>query len=535
MARIVGTRLGLVTYTSGTDPRPGREEHNAERELIEANVVLGGQGAESARPTPGRGKALYWNESRNVLQWDSTTGWRDVSTNGGGGPASAVVVGGTSTEGTSDRSARADHSHAIVMATTTSGGAMSAADKSKLDAATSANTASRLMIRDAGGRAQVVSPAVAADIANKGYVDAIVGGAAAPVVTADNNGLATPSMLSRTNEVGAASTGATAGRLVVRDAAGRAQFAAPSSTGDAANKSYVDTQIQTHRHDAGHITTGVFSSARLPVVSSTQNGVMVAADKAFLDGASSSAIGGSLAIRNTGGTLSVAYPSSSGDAATKGYADSLTADIRSASHQVFPGELVRRWSGSGATGTIHLPDPIAPLDGANRRYVDDATSPVRAATAGVVANTIVKRWGSGQVSGPSPDKPEFYAPRSYVDGKVSRREWKTNERPLPYGLTETSALGSRTILFDYRDEDTTPFHVRQDRDELGVYVEDAHQLMPLLTTTSEDDGRPAEVRDRALIWPALRSIHELDQRTGDLPARLARIEEAMGLAPLTEG
>ncbi len=46
--------------------------------------------------------------------------------------------------------------------------------------ATSAPTVSTLMSRDSAGRAQVVAPSVAADIANKGYVDTAVSGATIP-------------------------------------------------------------------------------------------------------------------------------------------------------------------------------------------------------------------------------------------------------------------------------------------------------------------------------------------------------------------
>ena len=46
--------------------------------------------------------------------------------------------------------------------------------------ATSAPTISTLMARDSAGRAQVVAPSVAADIANKGYVDTAVSGATIP-------------------------------------------------------------------------------------------------------------------------------------------------------------------------------------------------------------------------------------------------------------------------------------------------------------------------------------------------------------------
>jgi len=56
-------------------------------------------------------------------------------------------------------------------ATTSVAGTMSAADKTLLTNATSAPTANTLTKLDANGRAQVANPAVAADIANKSYVD----------------------------------------------------------------------------------------------------------------------------------------------------------------------------------------------------------------------------------------------------------------------------------------------------------------------------------------------------------------------------
>lgn len=59
-------------------------------------------------------------------------------------------------------------------ATTTVAGFMSSVDKTKLDNATDAATANRLMIRDASGRAKVATPSAEGDIATKGYVDSIL-------------------------------------------------------------------------------------------------------------------------------------------------------------------------------------------------------------------------------------------------------------------------------------------------------------------------------------------------------------------------
>lgn len=604
MAQVIGARLGLTTYTAGTDARPGRAEHNAERNLLEALVIVGGQGTEAARPTAGKARALYWNTERLTLQWDTGTSWQDISTNGGGGPGRAVLVGAPGEEGTSVRSARADHTHSLVLATTTVSGAMSTADKTKLDQAATAATASRLIIRDASGRAQVATPTAAADIANKGYVDSVVGGAAAPTVSLDNNGLATPAMLQATQRVDMADVANSAFSLVVRDADGRTQVTTPVAVQDATPKSYVDSAISTHRHDGGHITTGIINSARLPVVTTAAHGAMLFTDKIKLDQAASGANANSLVMRTPTGTFQAAEPALTGDVATKNYVDvsigtrapsnhthdasaintgtvavtrlptasSSTAGIlSSADYQRITNHTHDAASiTSGTLGTNYLPYASGSSAGiitaaqfnafntlpshthewssiANRpstfspsihghaagditsgtmssnrlpyaSYSNDgimtagAYGTLASATPGVEGGAIVKRWGGGAVSGPAPDKPEFYTTKSYVDGRVSRQAWKTNARPLPYGLTQTSELGARTLMFDYRDEDSTPFHVRHERDVLGAYVEDVAELMPLLATPSQEDGEPESIQDRALLWPVLRSIHELDTR-----------------------
>ena len=77
-------------------------------------------------------------------------------------------------------------------ATTSASGFMSSADKQKLDNAVSENTASRLIIRDSYGRAQVSNPSADNDIANKSYVDsyAVPKGTASTMtamLTAQNN------------------------------------------------------------------------------------------------------------------------------------------------------------------------------------------------------------------------------------------------------------------------------------------------------------------------------------------------------------
>ncbi len=82
------------------------------------------------------------------------------------------------------------HSHTgadIALATTSLPGALSAADKLKLDNATPNVNVDRLVIRDADGRAQFMTPADDYDAATKGYVDANIG-----AVGADTGWLTVP-------------------------------------------------------------------------------------------------------------------------------------------------------------------------------------------------------------------------------------------------------------------------------------------------------------------------------------------------------
>ena len=133
------------------------------------------------------------------------------------------------------------NAHAV--ATASVDGFMSAADKSKLDGATSAPTANRLAQRDANGRIKVATPAAGAgggdDAANRDYVDSKVAGI--PEATTSTAGLMPASDKAKLNN---ATASATAGRLMLRDANGRAQVAYPGTNdNDIANKKYVDDAV----------------------------------------------------------------------------------------------------------------------------------------------------------------------------------------------------------------------------------------------------------------------------------------------------
>ena len=463
MAKIVGTRLGLITYTDPQDTRPGRLEYNAERVLLEQNVVVGGQGTNGARPTAGRGKAAYWNTDRNVLQWDDGTGWQDVSAVGGGGTPQNIRTTGTGTEGSSARGARADHTHLLPLATVSAHGAMAAGDKARLDSATNTSAPNTLMLRDGSGRAQAVSPAAAADIATKGYVDATIGGAAAPVVSAQDNGLATPGILAAAQSVVEATSAATPGALARRDSAGRTQVATPSATLDAANKTYVDSQLSAQRHDATHITTGTLNPARLPLATTTSHGALPAADKAKLDGSTTSNTGGTLVSRTSSGTAEFGVPLNPSDAATKAYVDNGLSGKAAQAHAHTAADVT-----SGVFSTARLPQASASTPGmlSTQMYgllANATNTPTR--------DTLAVRDSSGRAQFADPATGADAATKNYVDSNAASTyhnhsadqitSGTLNPARLPLATRDTQGGISADLfrMLDDRTAEATPWTI----------------------------------------------------------------------------
>lgn len=380
MAVTETSRFRLPQWSAGTDPYPGRTGFNNILRLLEDQAAIAyPSGPIGSRPQSGTFGRFYLATDQGTpanpvsrLYYDGGSGWVEINTNGGGGPGTRVVIGGTPTEGISSRSARADHTHDLPYANSTTAGALSPQHYDLLAGATATATAGQIPRRTSSG--QLIVP-----------------------------------------------------------------------------------------------TT----------------------------------------------------PGGSTDATSKSYVDAATADIRTASYLVRPGELVRRWSGSGSNGTIHVPDPTGPSDACNKRYADDLGSASYTGFGGA----IVRRWGSEHVSGPDPDKPEFYATKRYVDARVSRQEWKTNEEPIPYGRDEVTALAARLMRFDYRDTEDVPASVRGETGHLGAYVADVADIMPGLTVDSEDDGLPERIKDRELIWPALRAIGQLSTALDAATRELEELRE----------
>lgn len=107
------------------------------------------------------GRMIY-NSTEDVIKVYSGSAWRKM-------------IHAVSSSTTALVSSESNGTISLSIADVIAGGAhglMTGEDKSKLDNATSSNTNSTLVIRDASGRFQATAPSADLDVANKGYVDA---------------------------------------------------------------------------------------------------------------------------------------------------------------------------------------------------------------------------------------------------------------------------------------------------------------------------------------------------------------------------
>lgn len=315
------------------------------------NLIPGcGIGPLAARPAPSEGLRFWVDETTKRLSVNLGSEWVGIAEVGAVAPAT-VVVAGTSEEGSSVRSARADHVHSLPLATTSAHGAMSAADKAKLDGATSSPTAETLAQRDSDGQFQVMGPPKNVNYAaNKAYVDSglsqksgtghkhdaadTVSGTFAParlpLATADANG-AMPST-DKAKLDGAGTSGSN--NLVQRNSAGSTRLnslyldgtEAPDSN-MAVRRDYVDAK----KWSGSDITSGTIDPARIQKATPAADGLMPSTDKAKLDGATPEATANKIVTRNAAGdatlnqlVIGAGNPVSPGHAASKQYVDRRT-------------------------------------------------------------------------------------------------------------------------------------------------------------------------------------------------------------------
>lgn len=429
MAESTTPRLGLSVYDSGNDLHPDRAKFNAQQNLLDKLLATAMQGTMAERPAAGVGGALFWATDSSRLYFDDGIAWRDVNTTGGGGAGAPISVGGSAAEGTSARAARSDHTHALPLATATAPGALSAADKKKLDAATPAATPNTLMLTDANGRTQLAAPLNQADAANKAYVDqtaanasnltsGTVPAARLPEVTASVNG----AMLAADKaKLDAATGNFSSSTLAMRDGNGNLNansFYTPTGGSQSTlphaltRKDYVDTQVATraptsHKHAAGDLNPGDLTMARLRLTStsdasatSTAHAFQVGDDAALNIIMDNNEILG----RNNGvaspvmfphGINNLPVPTNTSDATRKDYVDAQVATRAPLSH-------THAEATTSAAGFISAAD---------QKKLDSAT-------ALATANTLVMNDAYGRFSVTSPTQAAQAANKAYVDGKT---------------------------------------------------------------------------------------------------------------------
>jgi hypothetical protein len=415
-------RTGLTTFGTDQDQHPNRVKYNAELQKLEDKVALFTQGDTGVRPSSGKSGSFFWDETLGKLQYDTGTAWAELINIGGGGVGRDITPAVAGTEGISTKGARADHTHNLPLASATVHGAMSSTDKAKLDNATSSSTASRLVIRDAGGRAQFIAPSAGADVANKSYVDSMVwdgsdittGTVSAdrlPLASATVNGIVTAADKSKLD---GATSAPTASRLVIRDAGGRIQFADPAAGPDGATKAYVDSQIGT-RSAAGHTHAGTditspIPSAMIPLATPTAPGAMMASDRNLIDAASPQAYANSLVKTDANGRYQAAAPSGPNDVTNRTYVDDAVG-----------GRALASDTHSGDAITSPIPAGMVPLATANTQGA--VTSAEKNLLTGVSAlatpSALVVRDAAGRTQFADPAAAADAATKSYVDGKAT--------------------------------------------------------------------------------------------------------------------
>ena len=217
MAETKTVRVQLPQWSEGSDPRPDRAKTNAIHQAIENQMVIDvPAGLLKNRPVQGvRGRLFCATDqgSDGRVYYDNGTTWVALNTTGGGGPGLPIVINGTGAEGSSLQSARADHTHAIPLATKDNAGAMPSQWAQLCADATSAPTPGTVAVRDSGGRLTANPPTSAQHVATRDWVENA--GSTAPL----------PGLASRN----------TAGQMSVGN---------PTDPRHATPKSYVDDRVQ---------------------------------------------------------------------------------------------------------------------------------------------------------------------------------------------------------------------------------------------------------------------------------------------------
>lgn len=219
MAETKTVRVQLPQWSEGSDPHPDRVKTNTIYQAIENQMVIDVPAdLLKNRPVQGVRGRLFCATDQGAdgrVYYDNGTTWVALNTTGGGGPGLPIVINGAGAEGSSVQSARADHTHAIPLATKNNAGAMPSQWAQLCGDATSAATPNTVAVRDSGGRLIANKPTSAQHVATMDWVN---------------------------TNAGSTETGGMT--LARRDSAGRINVSTPVTANHAANKDYVDDRVK---------------------------------------------------------------------------------------------------------------------------------------------------------------------------------------------------------------------------------------------------------------------------------------------------
>ena len=248
-------RFQLDQWSAGSDPRPGRVDTNRIHALIESQAAkVYPSGVLSDRPATNVFGSFYLATDQGVdgrLYYNGGTGWVALNTVGGGGPGRPLIINGGGDEGSSLLAARADHTHAIPLATKNNAGAMASQWAELCENASSSASAGSVAVRDSGGRLAVQRPVSAQHAVNMDYLDSLgtPGNAGNTIMTRNAQGRSSVSSpqgpFDVVNKQYADSLGtpANAGNTIMtRNAAGRSTVSDPDGDLDITNKRYVNSR-----------------------------------------------------------------------------------------------------------------------------------------------------------------------------------------------------------------------------------------------------------------------------------------------------
>ena len=230
-----------------------------------------------------------------------------------------------------------------------------------------ANTAQSFALRDKTGKIQVADPTDTLDAANKTYVDTKASSEADAVQTNLTNHIN-----NQASGVHGATASATASKLVIRDAAGRAQVTTPSADSDIATKKYVD---DTASSEAETVQTNLTSHIN------TTTGV---------HGAVATATANKLIIRDSAGRAKVASPAADSDIATKKYVD----DTASGDASAVQTNLTSHINNKSNPHAVKLSQLGVTATATELNYVDGVTSNIQTQLNGKAAKSHASTDGT---------------------------------------------------------------------------------------------------------------------------------------------